>query len=1044
MPALAARVLVASCLLTLGVAQDERRPESFQVALGLQQRGLHDEAAKYLRSFLADHAGHALAAEANYRLAQSELALQHPEPAQAALQQAVQRGGAKFPLRAEALYRLGTLLHERGDHDGAAQQLGTLCAELPPQHYLAAAARYALGEAQRERGDDEAAAAAFAATAGLAKGEAQAFGFPALYQLGFAELRRGRLAQAATAFAAAREAAGDDAARDECSYLLGDTLLRREDWGGAAKALTAAAEGGGEFADDAAYALGWVALGRGDKPAALEAFARLLAGHPQSPFADEARLERARCRYQLDDAKGAAAELRPLLADGHPLQQKARELAGLCALATGEGQAAVAQLQQALTSVAAADKPRLQFALGEALSNLERFEDALAAYAQVPDDAPAELRGDAAYGRCHALHRLGRFEASIAAAEQVLEIAPPHRSAVLAQLAVAEDLFALQRYADAAKRYEPLLQQAAHRRAARWKLAWCRYLLGDKAAAAQSFAAIAKDQDDGDREEALSMQALAAFEAGDQDDALQACDRYLARHAEGRFLDRTERIAARVLRQRGDLAAAQKRLQRAARVTTGRDGAEAASRDVAEQAELAYQQGDFAGADKLFAQLVALPDATGVRALAGRAWCAFELGDDEACRSALAAAQAHPAAEEERAGLLELASAVAHRGARWADAIAAGRAFLQRFGEHEKAPQLRYALGVALARSGDQKGARAEFERLLRDGAHPDRDRVAYELAWACRRGGDEAAALRAFAEVAQATEDVELGGEARLFLGTSALAKTPPDLAAATAALAAVKGSLQQQALYRLGFGELEAADAAADAGARRELLQRARQHFDATAQLTGDELRGEAWFFGAECCRQLEDAEGAVARCQQLLKGAPQHGRAMRARLLLGECALIAGQPEVAVAPLEQFLRQPVIGDAEGHEEPAARADRARANLWLGRARLARREHEAAERCFVTVTELSDGALAAEAQLRLGESRRQRGDLNGAVDAFVKLPILYAEPTWARQGLLQAGELYLQLRQPDKARVLFTELVERHQGSAEAKAAAEHLNNR
>ena len=82
-------------------------------------------------------------------------------------------------------------------------------------------------------------------------------------------------------------------------------------------------------------------------------------------------------------------------------------------------------------------------------------------------------------------------------------------------------------------------------------------------------------------------------------------------------------------------------------------------------------------------------------------------------------------------------------------------------------------------------------------------------------------------------------------------------------------------------------------------------------------------------------------------------------------------------------------------------------------------------------------EGELAAEAQFRLGENRALRGDLRGAADAFVKLPILYAHPTWVRKGLLQAGRTYEQLGQPDKAQRFFRELQEKHAGSDEAKQA-------
>lgn len=1029
-----ARTLLLLCTCApLATAQNERRPENYQIAIGLQQRGLHDEAAGYLEAFVGESPKHPLVAEAFYRLAQSRIELRREDQAIAALEEAVARGGASFALRPEALYRLGNLHQDKGEHEPALQNYRLLGESIAADHYLAAAQSYAEGETLRELGRDDEAEPAFARAAERATGEQQGFLFPARYQQGFAALRQQRFEPAAVAFAQASKAAPDDAARAECAYLIGDARLRLEQYDAAQQAFEAARRIGGEFADDAVFGLGWVALGRGDRAAAIEAFGALLKEHPQSPFVGTARLERGRCFYQEQRYDDAMQMLQPLLQDGNELQQDARELEGLCALASGAGKAAIESLQRAIAAADEADRPRLWFALGEAHATQQQWQPAVEAYGEVDAAAGADLHGDALYGACHALHELGAYERSLALAEQVLAFEPPHRTASLARLAQAENRFALQQYEQAEPIYAQLEQKPEHARIARWKLAWCRYLRGDKQAAAQRFEAIAASDDEANAEEALAMQALALYECERGDEALQVADRYRARHRDGQFLARTERIAARVLQKRGDLAAAQRRLARAAAIASQRDDGEAAAGDVVEQADLCYRQGDFEQAEQLYAQLSDRRDAIGARAVAGRAWCAFELGDDDACLQRIASAQQHPEAEAELAGLLELESAVQHRRQAWPEAVTAARTFLQRFAQHDKAPTMQYALGVALARAGRHGDAREVLAALAAADSYRPQDRVLYELAWACRRDGDEPAALANFRKVAQTSEDVELAAEARLFVGTAMLEGERPDLAEATRWLEAVQGSYRKQALYRLGFAEFEAA------GEDAARLASARDHFGAIAALDGEELLAEALFLGAECCRRLGDAKGAVERAGRLLRQAPEHERAARARLLLGECSLLAGAPADAIAPLERFLRE---HDAD--TDDVARADAARANLWLGRARLAQKQHEQAEACLQRVTELSSGPLAAEAQFRLGEGRRDRGDLNGAVDAFVKLPILYAEAEWVRRGLLAAGQTYDRLRQPDKAERFYRELVDKHGDSAEAATARTELQQR
>src|SRR5690606_41004573 len=113
--------------------------------------------------------------------------------------------------------------------------------------------------------------------------------------------------------------------------------------------------------------------------------------------------------YQSQQFEAALQELQPLLQKDNALQQDARELQGLCALASGAGQTAVKTLQQALAKASDQDRPRLQFALGEAFANLGQWREALEAYREVAkaNEVPVALLGDALYGACHAQHELG-------------------------------------------------------------------------------------------------------------------------------------------------------------------------------------------------------------------------------------------------------------------------------------------------------------------------------------------------------------------------------------------------------------------------------------------------------------------------------------------------------------------------------------------------------------------------------------------------------------------------------------------------------------
>jgi tetratricopeptide (TPR) repeat protein len=1028
MPAPARFVLLASaasfCLSAPVAAQRvsaERPPEAFVLACGLQQRGLHREAAAQFAAFLQSAPEHGLAAEAHYRLGLCHAELGAAAPAVAALSEALRRGDPSGRWSPECRYRLGGLLAAGGDHAGAEQQFTALAAAVAKDHYLAAAAQFAAGEALRELGKDTAAAVAFAAAAKLAVGEQTGFRFPALYQQAFAARRMAEPGAAAQAFGAAAEAAPDPGARTECLYLRGDCRLQLRLWEAATRDFEAVVAAGGEFAAPAQLGLGFAALGGGDQAAAAAAFARCLELPDGGAVAPRARLELGRALHQLRRYGEAAAALQPLLAPNVAVELRwpAQELVGLAALAEGRAEPALAALRAAQAAAPTAEQPRLWFAIGEACSGLARWAEALAAYQEVPADAAGRLYGDALYGGCFALHQLGKFEDSNQWAERLTALQPQHPLAGQAAFARAENLFALQQYAAALAAYTALPKDAAWADEAAWKVAWCQQLDGAPAAAAKAFAALAGGKG-AHAEEALAMVAVAQFAAGDAAAALEAADRYRARFAEGTFVDRTERIAARVLQQRGDLAGAAARLGRAAA-----HGAEATRlADRLEAAELLLQQGDYQSAAAGFAGLTDAAGSLGARAEVGAAFCAFELGDDAGCQRWLDRALARAPGGAERAEALALRAAWLQRGEHWPEAAAAAATFLAAHAEHPKAPALRLLCGIAKARAGAHAEAAAVLEALLAAGGGPEPVRAAYELAWAKRRAGDEPGALAAFARTAALGTAGELVAEAHLHLLVAALGRG--ELAAAAAELPGVRGAHRGAALCQLAFAEFAAA------GAEPKALAAVRSRCTELVALPGEPLVAEGLYLLALCDERLGAPAAAVPPLQRLLAEFPGHARTQEARLLLGGCAVAAGAADAALAPLEALL-------ATG-ELPAA--DAARAHLLRGRVRLLRREADRAEADFARAKALSEGALGAEAQFRIGEARLLRGDLGGAADAFVALPILYRQPEWVARGLWQAGLVYEQLQQPEPAQRFFRELVERCPEAPEAAAARQKLS--
>ncbi|MEZ5989735.1 MAG: tetratricopeptide repeat protein, partial [Planctomycetota bacterium] len=446
-------------------AQDR---EDFRVGLGLQERGLHREAAKAFERFVAASPEAAEATEAWYRLGVCREELSKAADACKAYE-AMLKGDAEFRHRAEGRFRLGRLLQAAGKQAEAVAQMEALLQEAGQRHYLAPAACFAIGECREARGEKAEALAAYDRTAALApKGE---LAFPALYKAGHLALAADDPLAAATRFGRAADGFPDHEAATECRYLQG------------------------------------LALVRGGRDRQAEAvFARVTEG----PWADDAMLALADCLDRRGDADGALrvlAELRRRHPDS-PLGARALERTAFARLQAGKGDEAATLFDQALAALgrdaaAAPARSRCLYGLAEARVALGKDAEAVDAYAEAEKlSTDPALRGDAAYGALFALHRLGRHRESLRIAKAFAGEYPGHRLALQAGFAVAENLWALEDWAGARAGYaeaataaqaaaavagaEPAAAASARALADQcaYKVAWCDWLREQPADAA--------------------------------------------------------------------------------------------------------------------------------------------------------------------------------------------------------------------------------------------------------------------------------------------------------------------------------------------------------------------------------------------------------------------------------------------------------------------------------------------------------------------------------------------------------------------------------
>ncbi|MEE2886171.1 MAG: tetratricopeptide repeat protein [Planctomycetota bacterium] len=1019
--------LVLSVVVLEPLAAQDRSAERYQLALGLINRGMHDDAARQLSRFVEDQSSHDKASEANYRLGVCYLELKKPEQAIAAFRRALR--GRPFKFKAECRYRLGHTLKQDKQDAEAAIQFRQLVAEAGDKHYLAAPSLFAEGESLRKTNDEDAALSAYRKCADLDTDKDGRFAVTALYQAGFIQLRRGVFLDASKLFQRAGDRYPKHAAFGECRFLQGEAALRAGDSGAARAAFESAAQASGDFADDAAMGLGYASVKQEQMEQAIAEFQQVIDRFPRSPLVGKAMLERGRALYKSRKFEPAVEQLNALLkrsSEPAEIRWPGLELRGIAYLDLGDTKAAEGDLVRAIQmATKPADQGRMYYSLAEAYADDAQWSKALGAYRECCTKSEDQVRrGEALYGQCLALHRLQRYLESNELVREFLEKFEHHDLVMTARFALAENLFGLKQYPDADKAYGQIPADHKLSGKALFKGAWCSYLSGDYKSAAMRFAGIANSRRSKDKamaEESLSMEALAWLDAASLDKALQAADRYQDANPEGRYIARTERVAARVLKRQGKWKLAASRLSRAA---ANEKSPERVFADKLEFAEVLFKQGDFSAASAAYLPLVERADKIGGRAHEGLAWCAFELGEDAQCVDWVERGIKHPAVGDGKADLLELLSALNHRNEDWAGAVLASQRFLKTYPKHARADEMRYTLGVAQSRTGKLKNARETLESV-RNAKLSRPDRLFYELGWVCRRSKDEPAALVAFGQAAAVSKDKDLAGESRLHIGEALLKQNRPD--EALAQLQQVRGKYEGRAQYSSGFLRFEQKKFAA-----------ARHHFERIVEFGVEhDLYYEAQFFVGETKYRERDYAGATDRYAKLIGRQPDHVRTQVARLHHGESLVRTSRALEASGVLRDYLQR--LDTTQGRSD----GDPARANLWLGQAWYQLEDWVRAEAAFTVVTNLTDDELSAEAQFRIGETRRANGKLDAAVEAFVKLSILYGHANWVQRSLDAAGDCYLELGKSNKASKLFDELIQRFPDSDLAKRAHTKLQN-
>ena len=425
--------------------------------LSVSAIGRPAEAARAFESILASFPGGALVDQARLLAAQMHHRDGKTEPARQRYEEVLTHG--KSDQHSDALYGLGLLLFQSGDHAAAGQRLDQFLAKFGDSP-RAASAKLHRARIWFDGGNLEKAA-------GLlndASNADESLADEAAYWLAKCELRRGDFSAAAERLAATLDKHPDSRLNAEMRYDHGVALYRAARYADAAKALTAFLKHHNNHAL-AAEALHLFALARHQKgdykksAAACDDFADRFKHHALAPAVAFLAAENL---FLTGDLDGAVQRYRGFLAayTDNPDTAKAIYRLGMAYHRLGKLEAAAPLLEQTLKSPEAGSFSLAAAALGDIYfqrSEWKRAEELLGRYIAANADAPA--LDDALLKYALALQRQEEFDAALTALDRLLADHAESVHRLQALFEKAQCLAAITRNDDAEKLFKEVIDR---------------------------------------------------------------------------------------------------------------------------------------------------------------------------------------------------------------------------------------------------------------------------------------------------------------------------------------------------------------------------------------------------------------------------------------------------------------------------------------------------------------------------------------------------------------------------------------------------------
>ena len=938
----------------------------------------------------------------------------------------------------------------------AATRLGEFLAKSPAAAQSADALRY-LGESLWQAGKRDEAIAAWQR---FVKDHASSERLPeVLYALGVGQAETGKAAEATASL--------DRFAKDFPQHeLAGDVALWRADLAtkagrhaDAEQVLAPLVAAKGPRSAEALDRLGNARWNQKNWRGAAEAFVRLVTEHASSPLAAKARVAAGRALVEAGDPAGARPLLEQAAAGPGPEAIEAAHRLALLELEAKQPAKAADVAAKALAAAAGrpgvdpALVPRLELDRADALWEIpDRRGEAAAAYASLADkhpDSPAAATALSmtalalleAKKPAEALARADAYlakHAKTAAAEAVLDV----------RAIRGEALLGMGRAADAAKAYAELMaaNPQAPRRPA-WQLRAGAALATDRqwqqahAALAAAAAGLTGEQ----RAEALLLDASTLVELKQPAEAaklLAVIDREQPKWARR---DEALLLQVRALREADDKAAALAVAERLVKeFPAGPSG------DVAwyRLGQLRQDAGKPDEALAAFAESLKLgPEGSRAPwALLASGWCHESKGRlPEAIKSWSDLLTRHPQSSAAASALLARSDARLRAGD-----FAGGQADAEKLLADARAGgakldaaalgEARLLEGLCLAGQKKYAQATAAFQKLLQEQPQfAAADRVLFELGVAQSLDGKGAEAAATFATLVERFPKSVHAAEAWLEVGEGRWAKEQyAEAAQAYAAAAAAAGTgtgrmalVAEQARHKLGWSHAMRKDHAAAAKAFAEQL---------AAAPDGAFAKDAQAMLGESLLAQGKAAEASQAFAKALADPMGLSSEALRdaAYLRAAEAAAQQAKWDDSLAIAERFL-------AAAPKSPQA-AEGRYAAAW------ARQNLGRLDEALAGYRAVADGPrteTACRARLMEGEVLFEKEQHKEAIKAFFKAAYGFGEKQappafhpWQAQATFESARCFEVLGQPDQARRLYAELLERYPDCQQAAAARKRLD--